>query len=55
MKSLKLRNTFRLIENDNDNGADILDSNVIIKNGKFICNVYDNLISVINLIFQLFG
>ena len=68
-RALKLRNTFRLIddisslnsdgifqelvceiypsslvlnkENDNDNGADILDLNVSIKDGKFICNVYD--------------
>ena len=30
-------------ENDNDNGTDILDLNVIIKDGKFICNVYDKL------------
>ena len=28
-------------ENDNDNRADIIALNVSIKNGKFICNVYD--------------
>ena len=38
-------------ENDNDNGADILDLNVIIKDGKFICNF---MISVVNFIFRLF-
>ena len=28
-------------ERGNDNAADILDSNVSVKNGNFICNVYD--------------
>ena len=68
-RALKLRNTFRLIddisslnsdgvfhdlvseiypsslvlnkENDDDTEADILDLSITIKNGKFICNVYD--------------
>ena len=41
-RALALRNTFRLINDISTlNEADILDLNISLKDGKFICSVYD--------------